>query len=160
MEEKKKCKHCQSVIDKKASICPNCNKGQKNLMPIWITFAIIGVFMIMVLILAINVSKDIPTNNNYQSTSKTEKFSLLKENKHFDGYNFYIDGEIKNNTNKQYSYVQVSFNLYDKNGAQIGTAIDNINNLEAQGIWKFKAMYFGTNDAEVDRYKLIEIIGY
>lgn len=54
--------------------------------------------------------------------------------------NRYIVGTVKNNTNKQYSYVQIEFNLYDKSGAQVGSTMDNINNLEPQGTWKFEAI--------------------
>lgn len=49
-----------------------------------------------------------------------------------------ISGMLTNNTDKQYSYVQVEFNAYDKSGAQIGSDIVNVNNLEPHGHWKFK----------------------
>lgn len=49
--------------------------------------------------------------------------------------------------------------MYDKDGNQIGTALDNINNLEKDRTWKFKAMGMGKS-GEVDSYKLAEIVGY
>jgi hypothetical protein len=54
--------------------------------------------------------------------------------------------------------VQVTFNLYDKSGAQLGTAVDNINNLEPNGTWKYKAL--GLTTEKVDSYKFVEISGW
>ena len=50
-----------------------------------------------------------------------------------------IVGTLKNNTKKQYAYVQVEFNLYDGSGAQVGSTIANVNNLEPGGAWAFEA---------------------
>ena len=50
-----------------------------------------------------------------------------------------VVGTAKNNTKKQYAYVQVEFNLYDDTGAQVGSTIANINNFEAGGTWNFEA---------------------
>ena len=60
-------------------------------------------------------------------------------------YGSYIVGTVKNPSGKKYSYVQVDFNLYDKAGAQIGTAMANVNNLEPYGTWKFKALALEDN---------------
>lgn len=77
-----------------------------------------------------------------------------------DGFSsYYIEGTIKNNTDKTYSYVQVTFNLYDADGALIGTAMDNINNLEPNGVWKFKALNLSSS-GNVASYKLAEITGW
>jgi hypothetical protein len=56
--------------------------------------------------------------------------------------------------------VQISFNLYDKDGNQIGTAMDNINNLEPNGTWKFKAMGMDSDSNKAVKYKLAEISGF
>lgn len=50
-----------------------------------------------------------------------------------------IQGTLRNNSGRKYSYVEVRFNLYDKSGAQIGNTMANINNLEPYGTWKFEA---------------------
>lgn len=93
------------------------------------------------------------------SSTPTEKFTLLSSTSSSDSSGMgYIEGEIKNNTDKNYSYVQVTFNLYDDSGAQTGTAMDNINNLEANGVWKYKAVAFSANGAT--KYKLVEITGW
>lgn len=46
-----------------------------------------------------------------------------------------------------------------KGGNQIGTALANVNNLEKDGTWKFKALGMDV-DGEIDSYKLAEITGY
>jgi hypothetical protein len=38
--------------------------------------------------------------------------------------------------------VQITYNLYDESGARVGTALANINDLEAGGSWKFRAVTF------------------
>lgn len=104
------------------------------------------------------------TKNNEKTTEnkkveKKEKFTLEGEAKgSVDEFGFMkITGTIKNNTDKQASYVQVIFNIYDKDGNQIGTALDNINNLEAGKTWKFEAMSLEQGG---ETYKLSEITGY
>ena len=57
-----------------------------------------------------------------------------------DSFSLYITGKVKNKKGRELSYAQIIFNLYDKDGAQIGTAVDNINNVKEDGVWKFKAI--------------------
>ncbi|WP_432766945.1 FxLYD domain-containing protein [Thermoclostridium caenicola] len=44
----------------------------------------------------------------------------------YDGFALYITGTIKNNKGRTLSYAQVTINLYDADGNQVGTALDNI----------------------------------
>ena len=75
------------------------------------------------------------------STSKIDDLSIESFEWEKGEYEIrYVSGVIKNNTNKKYSYVQVEINLYDGSGAQVGSTLDNINNLEPGGTWKFKAI--------------------
>ncbi|HBQ87200.1 MAG TPA: DUF3426 domain-containing protein [Syntrophomonas sp.] len=71
-------------------------------------------------------------------------------------YYKYIIGTVKNNTTKQYTYVQVEINLYDASGAQVGSTLANANNLEPNGAWKFKAI--ATEDFAT--YKIKDVTGY
>lgn len=146
----KKCKECNAEISKSAKICPQCGKKQGNS----ILRSILGIFIIIIGIGAIASGI-----NNNSSTTTAEKFTLVSDKKTTDVIGTtYIEGEIKNNTDKGYSYVQVTFNLYDANGAQLGTAVDNINNLEANGTWKYKAI--GLTTDKVATYKFVEITGW
>lgn len=70
-----------------------------------------------------------------------------------------IQGTLVNNTDKDRSYIQVSYNLYDADGAQVGTALANTNNLKAGGVWKFEAL--GTAEPEqVASWELAEVTGF
>lgn len=68
-----------------------------------------------------------------------------------------IIGTIKNNSSKEYSYVQVEFNLYDSNDNQVGSALANVNNLEPHGTWKFEAVVI---EANAKKAKLKGISGF
>lgn len=72
-------------------------------------------------------------------------------------YATYITGVIKNNTNRTYGYVQVEINLYDEDGVQIGSTLDNLNNLEGGGSWRFKAFVL---EDDVDSYKIKDVTGF
>lgn len=157
MEEKKKCKYCQSEIDEKAAVCPICKKELNNINFATSCFLIVIMIIGIIMIMFGDSSSDNLDSNIMNE--EIEQFSLSKETAGYnEGNAFYIVGGVRNNFDKQYSYVQVTFNLYNKDGAQIGTAMDNINNLEPNGIWKFKAI--GIVNETVDTYRLTGITGW
>jgi hypothetical protein len=59
-----------------------------------------------------------------------------------------IVGTVVNNTDREYSYVQIEFNLYDSEGAQVGSTFTNITDLEPHGKWKFEALVLEDNATE------------
>lgn len=92
---------------------------------------------------------------------KNGKFTLKAgHNGSYDGFSYYINGELVNNTSKTYSYVQIEFNLYDSNGSQIGTAFANLNNFEGNSTWKFSAISFGSDDENIASYKAIDVTAF
>ena len=116
----KKCKECGADVSSGAKKCPQCGKKLKH------TGLIIMLVIVALIIIVVSTG-----GNNTQETSSTaknttkEKFTLQDEHSGSSdkyGMSYTIEGSIKNNTDKQYSYVQVTFNLYDADGAQIGTA--------------------------------------
>lgn len=154
------CKDCGTEVSKSAKMCPKCGrKLQHNTLRI-----ILGILIIIIGIGAIagGGENSVPTstsNNSTSNNSTKEKFTLVSDERTTDSLGTtYIKGEIKNNTDKSYSYVQVTFNLYDADGAQLGTAVDNINNLEPNATWKYKAL--GLITEKVSSYKLVEITGW
>ncbi len=156
----KKCKKCQTEIPYNAKKCPHCLSKQgmalwlKALIVIIIVFGIAGISGGTTGTSGSNVNNN---GNVQQETVKKDKFTIEGDTtSDYDGFALYIEGVIKNNTDKDMSYVQVTFNLYDAEGNQIGTALDNINNLKAGGTWKFKAM--GIENAT--SYELAEITGF
>ncbi len=68
-----------------------------------------------------------------------------------------IVGVVKNNTNKDFEYLQITFTLYDADGNVVGTAFANVNNVKAGDTWRFEAMFFEDNAAT---WELDEITGW
>jgi hypothetical protein len=68
-----------------------------------------------------------------------------------------ITGRVRNNTTKTYSYTQITFNLYNASGEQVGTALANVNGVEPGAVWRFSAIGFAP---EAQRYKLHELSGF
>jgi hypothetical protein len=56
-----------------------------------------------------------------------------------------LAGTVVNDSDKEYSYAQVEFNLYDDSGAQVGSTFTNINNLEPHATWRFEAVVLEDN---------------
>lgn len=105
-----------------------------------------------------------PTTSS-ESTPKTqnvnEKYSLVEDyiSPESNDFSTYIEGKITNNSDKELSYIQVTYSIYDSEGNTIGTCMDNENNLDAHGTWKFKAICLeGVSD--ISRYELKEITGW
>ena len=92
-----------------------------------------------------------------QKEEKKADLEILETDTSNDGYVRYVVGTVRNNTKKTYGYVQVTINLYDASGAQVGSTLANVNNLEPSGIWKFKAPIMDDN---VAKFKVKEVTGF
>ncbi len=88
-----------------------------------------------------------------------DKYSITDEQMTGDDYTTTISGAFTNLTDSQLGYVSVSYNLFDADGNQLGTAYANTSNLDAGGTWKFEAvgMY---DQAKVASYKLADVTGF
>lgn len=84
--------------------------------------------------------------NNYSSAdvrpiNRVNKLEVKSYNLVPDEYGkLIIVGEAVNNSDREIPYAQVMFNLYDVSDAQIGSAFDNITNLEPGKTWRFRAL--------------------
>ena len=161
MEEEKECKACKEKINKKATKCPHCGAKQgglptivKVLIIIVITFAcIIGCMRSCTNALNETIdeinsgdtAKEEGTEEKSDNKQKEEKFTYTIDNQYNDMFSYYIEGTVKNNKNKEYSYVSIEFICYDSAGNNLGTALDNTNNLLENQTWKYKAMFLGDN---------------
>ncbi|HID1218342.1 hypothetical protein KW94_19875 [Clostridioides difficile] len=162
------CKSCSKEIASNAKSCPNC--GAKNKKPFYKRgwFIVVVVFVLLYAI-GTSGSDDTGTDDGASQTAsvdkpkeevKKEKYEIVGEvTSETDSMATYIKGVIKNNSGHDISYAQVTFTLYDKDGNQLGTAMDNINDLKKDGTWKFKAMGMNT-DGEIASYELSEITGF
>lgn len=181
------CSNCGKELKEGADVCLECgtainltNKNSTNKnkkIPTWliVIIVILGIGVIGVGLkdeeqnnINNNVqndntaNNDNETNNNNSNTNnKKEKFSYEITSSEPDNINFgyYIEGIVTNNTNKEYNYVQIEFVCYDSDGNNLGTAMDNVNNLGANEKWKFKAMGLFTNQT-VDHCDYKEITSW
>jgi hypothetical protein len=68
-----------------------------------------------------------------------------------------ITGTVINRRNKTLNYAQINFSIFDESGAQIGSALANINGLEPGARWNFKAQSFNKNG---EKFKLSQLSGF
>lgn len=69
-------------------------------------------------------------------------------------------GILKNNTDKDKSYIQIEFAVKDSDGNKLGTAIANISDLKAGDTWKFEAMSFSTDEGQIIDLDDYEVTGF
>lgn len=157
--DNKKCRHCKSEIPADAKVCPVCRKKQgKKVWPV-----IIGVILVLGVIGSMGNSGNQQISGDRSSTAPTQaesrrpEYEITRCEIETDGLLTYISGSLVNNTSRQTNYLQITFNLYDEDGALIGSAMDNINYLDAGGVWKFKALAFEDDFAS---YELAEVTGF
>jgi len=68
-----------------------------------------------------------------------------------------ITGRVKNTSSKTYSYAQITFIVANNAGEQVGSAMANVNNVEAGATWKFRAVSLATGGT---KFKLGKISGW
>ena len=73
------------------------------------------------------------------------------------GYSAKIKGKLKNTSSIKFSYVSVTFAIYDKDGNQIETALDNMNYLQPGNTWTFDATMLGWTKIEPKSCKLVNV---
>ena len=99
-----------------------------------------------------------PAAGETTSAESADKYSIDGEELTGDAYSCKISGVYTNKADKDLSYVQVSYNLFDADGNQIGTALANTNNLSDGGTWKFEAFGSAAVD-QVASYKIGDVTG-
>lgn len=78
-----------------------------------------------------------------------------------EGYGiYYIEGILRNNTEFDKDYIQVTFTLYDEAGNNIGWALANTGNLKTYGTWKFKAYCFSNSNSVIHHFDIDEVSGF
>jgi len=69
------------------------------------------------------------------------------------GEAYYIEGTLKSSEIEKQDFVVIRFNLYDKKGNVLGTAIAGLNDVEKDKEYKFKAMSLTTDENAKKVYK-------
>lgn len=89
--------------------------------------------------------------------SVTSPLELISHKGERNEYSLTVTGKVRNTTQKAYSYAQITFNVYNGAGEQVGTPMANISGLESGSMWAFKAVAL-TGDGRT--YKLQNITGF
>jgi hypothetical protein len=129
---------------------------------------VLSVLMVISCLYYANTVSDNNTEDSINATKETDStttkdnrtaadLELLEYKAKSSHYSWSVVGKIKNNTSHRYSYVQIQINLYDDEGNQVGSTMDNLNNLEPGGIWLFDAHVF---EERATRFKIEDISGF
>ncbi|MCL6590705.1 MAG: FxLYD domain-containing protein [Firmicutes bacterium] len=135
--------------------------ARKNSFIVWGT--LIAIILVVIIAVIDTGSKNHGANpTNYSKViatpmPKKPDLELLSDEVTSDDYCSYITGQVKNNSAKEYTYAEIRFTLYDESGAEIGTAMDDISNFEAGGIWNYKAL---VTKAGATQYSFKELSGF
>lgn len=100
------------------------------------------------------------SNDNDSTSSGYELVGDLDISSSYDnylGYSVSIKGKLKNTSSKQFSYVSITFALFDANGNQIETAMDNMNYLQAGSVWSFDAKTLGWTQTEPKSCRIVNV---
>ena len=87
-----------------------------------------------------SVSTDIPQT---EEVTPAQDYEITELTEVTDDFLYAVSGILKNNTDRDKSYVQVKIPVYDADGNKLGDCLDNVNDLKAGQTWKFKASYLG-----------------
>ncbi|WP_314989220.1 FxLYD domain-containing protein [uncultured Gemella sp.] len=103
--------------------------------------------------------KDVEVKNSAQETQKA-KYEVSELNVEKDSFTSYVTGVLKNNTDKEKSYVQVTIPAYDANGNKVGDVLANVNDLKPNATWKFKATYLGSEKNVTFKTEELKVSGF
>lgn len=106
-----------------------------------------------------NKKKDVEVKNSTQETQKA-KYEVSEINIEKDSFSSYVTGVLKNNTDKEKLYVQITIPAYDANGNKVGDALANVNDLKPNSTWKFKAMYIGSEKNVTFKTEELKVSGF
>ncbi len=93
-------------------------------------------------------------NTNTPSKPNLEVVDFSSKN---EEYARYVVGTVRNNSSKNYSYVQVEINLLDESGNIVGSTLDNVNNLGPGKSWKFKAIIM---EKDAAKFEIKDVSGW
>jgi hypothetical protein len=91
------------------------------------------------------------------STSSSESVVVPSSYLAWEGGVRYVMGSAKNMSSRGFRYVQISINLYNDSGVQVGSTIANVNNLAAGDTWAFKAVVI---EDGVTRFEIKDITAF
>lgn len=145
------CFNCKTNwTDNDPKVCPKCGTTEigegfskqdkpkesilKKKVPGWVLFIILA---IVAVILYFRFKSP---ESNKPIMPQEPVLILVKAFNDNSEYSRYIGGIVSNNSGKTLGYVQITFNLFDGDNNQVGTAFDNMNSLKPYGTWRFRAL--------------------
>ncbi len=169
-QELKKCAVCGADMATGAKSCPQC--GAQNKKPIYKKGWFIAIVIVVLLAIGIGSMGGGESSTSAQSgqtqqsqqtqepSKPAEKFTFVEGPTEVrDSYMYKIVGILKNNTDREISYGQVEFVVFDKSGNQLTTAYANITNWAAGGTWKFEAVTL-EEPQDVGSFQFKEVTGF
>lgn len=141
----------------------NVKKTNKFLLIAIVVFAVICMYIIPIglgvwaVINDINSSKYEVQGNEILINKGNLKMTNITSYYDSDEKIYYIEGLLRNNQNKKYEYIDITFLVYDGSNNILGEATTNLSVLEENGTWRFKAKYFEKDAEEVSSYKFSSI---
>lgn len=103
-----------------------------------------------------NTNLSTPTRDPSSTPSKPD-LEVLDYSAKSEEYARYVVGTVRNNSDRNYSYVQVEVNLLDKSGNVVGSTLANVNNLGPGKKWKFKAIIL---EEEARSFEIKDVTGW
>ena len=111
--------------------------GVTVLIALVLIVAFIGRALLRVVASAVSTNTNTASARNGQTADKPE-VELLDWHFESEEFGSKIVGSVRNNTDEEYGYIQVEFNLYDSDGNQVDSTFTNCNNLEPHKTWQFE----------------------
>lgn len=146
----KPCRECGAQVSTEAKKCPHCgtetpttNAAFRQLAGVAAAIVLFFVFYNIFFGGLDSLDTAATDPESFLSAAKEESSKgLVVEGtdwKRGEYGNLFVTGKVQNTTSKHFSYVQVEINLYGKDGAQVGSTMANVNNLEPNATWNFEA---------------------
>lgn len=98
---------------------------------------------------AVNTKNGNTENQAVEQKEEMPDYTITDVAEEKDEFSLYVTGIVKNNTDKDLSYLSVTIPMKDSDGNKTGDAIDNVNNIGPGETWKFKAIYLGDDHENV-----------
>ena len=117
----KKCKYCQSEIDSKAKVCPNCRKKQQNPV-VRVICIFLGIMIIFAGISAMSNVEDTTSDEDKGCYVTMEKFNQINTGMTYDEVKNIIgcDGTLSTETSVGNQTLKI-YGWYAKNGVSNAT---------------------------------------
>lgn len=94
-----------------------------------------------------------------EEQAQSADYEITDETLDTSGYYPTITGVFTNTSGDVFSYVGLSYNLYDADGSQIDNAYANTTNLADGASWKFEATSLADSE-DVASYELVDVTAY